>query len=297
MIDCGAGGEFINYSFARKNQLNLEKLDNPLEVRNVDGTLNKLGTIAHQVTLKIKIDSRISDQEFYISSINHDMILGLPWLIEHNPVINWKDGILTWDWEWILPNLSETKEIDPLVIFFIQGELTEEAEEIWINSTMIKSTTFTTDKPETKKLDKQVPKEYHGFLSAFSEQAAARTPTRKPWDHKIEMKEGFEPKSSSIYKLTAAEEEATKEFIKENLEKGYIRKSKSPQVSPFFFIPKKDGKRQPCPLCSHREHKRELRVQENGFSRTSWRIQVGNLQLKYLYASAVVLRGMYIRPC
>jgi hypothetical protein len=43
-----------------------------------------------------------------------------------------------------------------------------------------------------------------------------------------------------------AEEEGTKEFIKENLEKGYIRESKSPMASPFFFVPKKDGKRRPC---------------------------------------------------
>src|SRR6266571_5559234 len=34
-------------------------------------------------------------------------------------------------------------------------------------------------------------------------------------------------------------------FIKEQLEKGYIRPSKSPYSSPFFFIKKKDGKLHP----------------------------------------------------
>jgi hypothetical protein len=248
MIDCGAGGEFINYAFVRKNKLNQEKLEKPLEVRNVDGTLNKLGTITHAVTLKIKIDTRVLDQKFYVTSINHDLILGLPWLIKQNPLINWREGILMWDWERILPEiLNEEKEIDPLVISFIQGEMTEEAEEIWINSIMPKSATFNQEKiEETKKLEEQIPKEYHEFLSVFSEQAASRTPTRKPWDHKIELKEGFEPKSFSIYNLTQVEEEGTKEFIKENLEKGYIRESKSPMASPFFFVPKKDGKRRPC---------------------------------------------------
>ena len=35
-------------------------------------------------------------------------------------------------------------------------------------------------------------------------------------------------------------------FLKENLEKGYIRPSQSPMASPFFFVGKKDGKLRPC---------------------------------------------------
>src|SRR6202012_4951932 len=44
---------------------------------------------------------------------------------------------------------------------------------------------------------------------------------------------------------TREEDEALKKFIKEQEEKGYIRKSKSPYVSAFFFIKKKDGKLRP----------------------------------------------------
>ena len=130
MIDCGARGEFINYSFARKNQLDLEELETPLEVRNVDGTLNKMGTITHEVTLKVKIDTKVFDQRFYVTSINHNMILGLPWLIKHNPLINWKEKTLMWDWEWLLSKEpTKTKKTDSLAISFIPGKLTEEAKE------------------------------------------------------------------------------------------------------------------------------------------------------------------------
>ena len=48
------------------------------------------------------------------------------------------------------------------------------------------------------------------------------------------------------YSLTIKEQEALKEFISENLQKGYIRPSKSPQASPFFFVPKKSGELRPC---------------------------------------------------
>ena len=38
------------------------------------------------------------------------------------------------------------------------------------------------------------------------------------------------------------EDKALKKFIKEQMEKGYIQKSKSPYASAFFFIKKKDRK-------------------------------------------------------
>ena len=40
-------------------------------------------------------------------------------------------------------------------------------------------------------------------------------------------------------------QKALEGFTKEHLAKGYIRPSKSPYTSPFFFIKKKDGKLQP----------------------------------------------------
>ena len=42
-----------------------------------------------------------------------------------------------------------------------------------------------------------------------------------------------------------AEDKALEEFLKEQYAKGYIRPSKSPIASPFFFIKKKDGKLRP----------------------------------------------------
>ena len=46
--------------------------------------------------------------------------------------------------------------------------------------------------------------------------------------------------------MNLKEMEACKEFIDENLKAGKIRKSQSPQASPFFFIQKKDGGLHPC---------------------------------------------------
>ena len=44
-----------------------------------------------------------------------------------------------------------------------------------------------------------------------------------------------------VYPLSPTEDIALQKFIAENLEKGYIRQSKSPYAFPFFFIKKKNG--------------------------------------------------------
>jgi RNase H-like domain found in reverse transcriptase/Reverse transcriptase (RNA-dependent DNA polymerase) len=56
----------------------------------------------------------------------------------------------------------------------------------------------------------------------------------------------FEPKSFKYYNLTPEEQKGLDKFLDEKLEKGYIRPSQSPQVSPFFFVEKKDGRLWPC---------------------------------------------------
>ena len=53
------------------------------------------------------------------------------------------------------------------------------------------------------------------------------------------MKEEFKPKYFSPYKLTPGEQLELDKFLKENLEKGYIRPSQSPMASPMFFVAKK----------------------------------------------------------
>ena len=65
--------------------------------------------------------------------------------------------------------------------------------------------------------------------------------TKKLWDHAIEMKEGFVPQKGKIYPLSREEREEIREFVKEQLRKGYIQPSKSPQMVLVFFVGKKDG--------------------------------------------------------
>jgi hypothetical protein len=80
-------------------------------------------------------------------------------------------------------------------------------------------------------------------LDIFDKDKANQFSDTRPWDHKIEMKSRFEPKSFKTYNLMPEEQQAELDkFLKENLDKGYIKPSQSPMASLFFFIKKMDGK-------------------------------------------------------
>ena len=68
-------------------------------------------------------------------------------------------------------------------------------------------------------------------------------PTRKLWDHAIDMKEVFIPRKGKMYLLSREERKEVCKFILEKLRKGYIRPSKLPQTVLVFFVGKKNGKK------------------------------------------------------
>jgi Reverse transcriptase (RNA-dependent DNA polymerase) len=49
-----------------------------------------------------------------------------------------------------------------------------------------------------------------------------------------------------MYNLTPEKQIELDKFLKENLDKGYIKPSQSPMASPFFFVKKQGGKLWPC---------------------------------------------------
>jgi len=67
-------------------------------------------------------------------------------------------------------------------------------------------------------------------------------PTRKLWNHTIDIKEGFIPRKGKVYLLLREEREEVYKFISEQLRKEYIRLSKLPQIVSVFFVGKKGGK-------------------------------------------------------
>ena len=77
----------------------------------------------------------------------------------------------------------------------------------------------------------------------FGKKQSEWMPTQKIWDHAINIKERFMPRKGKVYLLSRREREEVWKFIWEQLRKGYIQPSKSPQTAPVFFVGKKDGRK------------------------------------------------------
>lgn len=102
----------------------------------------------------------------------------------------------------------------------------------------------TVDAPK-KTLGEMLPRELWGYKDRFDEQRAKRLPKSNRWDMTIEFEEGKPlPGKQPIYPLSPEEKEAVEEFLRENLEKGWIRQEHKGEfviASPVFFVGKKDG--------------------------------------------------------
>ena len=85
-----------------------------------------------------------------------------------------------------------------------------------------------------------VPRRFLKWKKVFGKVESEKMPTRKVWDHAIDLKETFKPQKRRIYPLSKNEREEVQNFVEDQLRKGYIRLLKSPQTSPVFFVGKKD---------------------------------------------------------
>jgi len=60
----------------------------------------------------------------------------------------------------------------------------------------------------------------------------------------MDLNPNFVPRKSKLYPMFPMEQQEVRDFVDDQLKKGYIRPTNSPQTFLVFFIPKKDGKKQ-----------------------------------------------------
>lgn len=215
LLDSGATGLFMDKKFAEEEGFALQKLDKPVLVKNVDGTFNEGGAITHRVEANVFYQGHKERVHFEVCGLGKTkVILGMPWLAMHNPEINWEKGEV---------NMTRCPK-DCGLVARSMGRV--------VNIRGIE-----------RSVEEMVPKRFHKYLNVFKKKESERMPIRKPWDHAIELKEDFTPKKGKIYPLSRDERTEVQAFLDDQLRKGYIRPSKSPQTSPVFFVAKKDGKK------------------------------------------------------
>ena len=235
-------------------------LKHPKAIWNIDGTHNQDGTIKHYTELQVRTGTKTANMRFLVTNLGEDeIILGYPWLAAFKPNIDWANAVLEEDMQPLviktlgLNNEAEAEKIAKAWTTAAE-QMAEPGEEVFVTKTSevsIKKTSTSAQlaaqhAPIEGDWKQIVPPQYHKWKKVFSEQEATRMPKHQPWDIEIELIDQAPPSlDCKIYPLTAIEQGKLAEYIKENIDKGYIRPSKSRYSSPFFFVGKKDGKLRP----------------------------------------------------
>ena len=211
LLDSGATGLVMSSEFARKKGFKLKKLERPMQVRNVDGSFNREGPIENTVEVNVYYKGYIERTKInVIGGQKWGVILGMPWLERHNPEIDWKTGEVKMtrcleecgrQWRpvqgrsgWEKQKEEEAKE---------EAERKREEKEKKkkqrkggaVEVRKVAEEWEIWDKEEeAAKLEaearKLVLEKFHRWIKVFGKKQSERMPTRKLWDHAIDVKEG-----------------------------------------------------------------------------------------------------------
>jgi hypothetical protein len=220
LLDSGATHNFINIRTIIQLGIGTRRLKKPRTVTNVDGTTNRAGQINRYANLQFNYDGKTKDLPVFVTNLGRDrIILGLPWFQELEPTVSWKKGEL-------LGNLtvktsSKVLEINKMTLamsWAIQGEA-----------------------DKMRMSEKDIPKQYRDYADVFSKEKAKRFPLAREEDHQIKFTENV-PKyfKGDVYSLTIDQTTFLRKWLNEELNKGFIRPSKSPYPCPMFLIEKKN---------------------------------------------------------
>jgi len=223
LIDSGATRNHISPATVRRMGLPHRQKERPYPLVTISGDpITYGGGIINLETgpIQITIEGRQIEMSFDILPLGQDeAVLGMPWLQEYNPRIDWITGQV---------DIKDTR----------RRKTRQTTKTVWYQV----GATY----EETNKQIGYVPKRFQKYAKLWSEDFGERLAEHEPWDHAIDLEPGTHPRFFPIYKLTQDESKALKEFVQENLRLGRIRPSQSSAGYPVLFVPKKNGKLRLC---------------------------------------------------
>jgi len=89
LLNSRTTGLFMDTTFMKEKGFKMERMKNPLSVKNVDRTVNVEEAITHQVKCNMFFKEHIERVRIDICNLGKtEVILGMPWLAAHNPEID-----------------------------------------------------------------------------------------------------------------------------------------------------------------------------------------------------------------
>jgi len=264
LLDTGATENFIDQTTVDKLRLGTKRIPYARPVYNVDGTLNRAGSITKACDLLITQGNKKERTRFFVTNLGRDrMLFGYPWFKKFNPDIDWEKselkgpkvkietllyGTLQRAKTWLKQKKQDNEDLilEAQQCALWSGVTPSEMREgpVEVNRTHTSVEMAHKYASEHGKEEVTLPEEFKRHTALFSDEEANKfPPTRGDGDHKIVLMDTAPTRfNCKVYPLSKDEQEAENKFIDENLEKGYITPSDSPYGFSTFMVPKKDSK-------------------------------------------------------
>lgn len=203
---------------------------------------------------------------------HYHTILGEPWLEKHDPQVSWGSRTVTFASNYCqehcnMPNKPQKQPmlrhipektipkylpdrppgIRPINIAAVSLDacrrFAHRGCEIFVTTIEDIDKILTRDGPPSTEPEilNQLPKELQDFADVFSPKKADRLPPHRPYDHEIRLLPGKDLPFGPLYSMSRDELQALRDWLEENLKKGFIRPSSSPVASPVLFVKKPGG--------------------------------------------------------
>src|SRR5258708_26630550 len=90
LLDSGAIGMFINWSFMQKHQLETTLLPQPILMCNVNSSTNENGSVMEEVHITLCFGHHSERAHLVVANLGQQtVIIGHSWLTLHNPKVDW----------------------------------------------------------------------------------------------------------------------------------------------------------------------------------------------------------------
>jgi hypothetical protein len=250
LVDSGAMDNFMHPNFAKRMGLGMKMLPKPKKIFNINNTTNKSGMIIHYLDLNVVTKGIHKEMRFLVMDIGQEeVLLGYPWLATFEPKFDWRSATMEPRFMPVIissinPQITQSQPI--IASTLTEGTKHSIVRQLETECTIRGVATDLAIQAGEQQTEAELPKEYQEFSQLFSDEAADRFPPSREWDHAIDLKPGAsDALDCKVYPMTRDKDTALEKFLDEMVGKGYIRPSKSPYASPFFFVKKKDGKLRP----------------------------------------------------
>ena len=257
LVDSGATGfGFIDKTFVSHQCLSMKPLARPRLLEVVDGCPISSGTITHYVEVLMGIGGHQECAKLFVTILGHyPIVLGIPSLQRHRVHTDWYAQRITFSSPLCLQQcIEQHMPVTESGIYQSEEKLSmiEPLEKIEFyelaeyENLEIYEAHLTESSASITPLKNQVPEVYSDFAELFGKAEASVLPPHRKIDHEIILQPGGQPPWRPLYGMCELELSTLRDFLKDNIEKGFIQQSSSPARAPVLFVKKKDSSLRLC---------------------------------------------------